>query len=53
MNRVGLLASGVGEAIVAAVAWHVGVPPLMFWAVLATIGAAVAIVRLTKKGSQN
>lgn len=29
------------------VAWHVGIPPLMFWAILAMIGAAVAIVRVT------
>ena len=47
VNRWGLWASGVGGAIVAAVAWGAGIPPTMFWGMwaAAAVGAIVLKVR--------
>ena len=44
MNRWGLLASFTAGAIVAAVAWRLGLPPIVFWAVWG--GAAVGTIVL-------
>ena len=48
MNRWGLLASGAVGAIVAAVAWRLGLPPTVYWAMWG--GAAVATIVLKARG---